>query len=363
MAILPKTITDILRRVEFPGSHNNITDLNMVQEIRIAGSRISFSLVFQQDNDPNIALVTEACKQEIQKEFGNAYEITITPKGSQRMEPPALPGVKNIIAIASGKGGVGKSTISVNLAIALAKTGAKVGLIDADIFGPSIPKMFGVEDIKPNFEKVEGRDRIVPLEKYGVKFLSIGLFVERENALIWRGPIASNALKQLISDGLWGELDYMLIDLPPGTSDIHLTLVQTLAVTGSVIVTTPQDVALADVIKGVAMFSSKSIEVPILGIVENMSWFTPEELPGKKYYIFGKDGGKDLAEKMGITFLGQIPIVMGIRESGDNGVPVAWKENNSTYQAFKDLAFNVIQQLNNKDLFTKPAEKVKVKRR
>lgn len=363
MAIVPKTITDILRKVEFPGSHENIADLNMVQEIRIAGSRISFSLVFQQDKDPNIALVTQACRMEIQKELGNAYEVTITPKSAQRMEPPALPGVKNIIAIASGKGGVGKSTVAVNLAIALAKTGAKVGLIDADIFGPSIPKMFGVEDVKPYFEKIEGRDRIVPIEKYGVKILSIGFFVDQANALIWRGPMASNALKQLINDGLWGNLDYMLIDLPPGTSDIHLTLVQTLAVTGSVIVTTPQDVALADVIKGVAMFSSKSIEVPILGIVENMSWFSPEELPDNKYYIFGKDGGKNLAEKMNITFLGQIPIVMGIREGGDNGLPVAWKDNNSTYHAFKELAFNVIQQLNNKDHFSKPAEKVKIKRK
>jgi ATP-binding protein involved in chromosome partitioning len=363
MAILPKTITDILRKVSFPGSNNNIADLNMAQEIRVAGNRISFSLVFQQDNDPNTAFVVNTCKQAIQNELGDTYEVTITPKGVQRMEPPSLPGVKNIIAIASGKGGVGKSTIAVNLAIALAKTGAKVGLIDADIFGPSIPKMFGVEDIKPYFEKVEGRDRIVPIEKYGVKILSIGFFVAVEDALIWRGPIASNALKQLINDGLWGELDYMLIDLPPGTSDIHLTLVQTLAVTGSVIVTTPQDVALADVIKGVAMFSSKSIEVPILGIIENMSWFSPEELPDNKYYIFGRDGGKNLAEKMNIHFLGQIPIVMGIREAGDNGVPAAWKENSSSYPAFKELAFKVIQQLDRKDQFTRPAQKVKMKRK
>ena len=363
MAIVPKTITDILRRIQLPGSHENIVDLNMAQEIRIAGSRISFSLIFQQDNDPNIPSVIQACRTEIQKELGNAYEVTITPKSVQRMEPPSLPGVKNIIAIASGKGGVGKSTVAVNLAISLAKTGAKVGLIDADIFGPSIPKMFGVEDIKPYFEKVGGRDKIVPIEKYGVKILSIGFFVDQANALIWRGPMASNALKQLINDGLWGDLDYMLIDLPPGTSDIHLTLVQTLAVTGSVIVTTPQDVALADVIRGVAMFSSESIKVPILGIIENMAWFTPEELPNHKYYIFGKDGGKKLAEKMNITFLGQIPLVMGIREGGDNGIPVAWKENNSTYQAFKELALNVIQQLGRKDELGKPAQRVKVKRK
>jgi ATP-binding protein involved in chromosome partitioning len=360
MAIAPKTITDILQKVKYPGTIESITERKMVQEVRIAGDRISFSLVFQQENDPNLTDISEQCISAIHKELGEKFEVLITPKTIQRMELPALPGVKNIIAVASGKGGVGKSTIAVNLATALAKQGAKVGLIDADIFGPSIPKMFGVEEVKPYFEKVEGRDRIIPVEKFGVKMLSIGFFVDQQNALIWRGPMASNALKQLIFEGLWGDLDYMLIDLPPGTSDIHLTLVQNLAITGSVIVTTPQDVALADVIKGVAMFSSKNIEVPILGIIENMSWFTPQELPENKYYIFGKDGGKDLAEHLGLPFLGQIPIVMGIREGGDNGIPVASRENTITGEKFMELARNLIQQVDIRNKLMKPTEKVKI---
>jgi ATP-binding protein involved in chromosome partitioning len=362
MAIIPKTITDILRNVKFPGSNDNVVDLEMVQEIRTAGSRISFTLVFQRDDDHNIQPLSEACAAEIEKVLGKEYDITITPKGIQRMKAPVLPGVKNIIAIASGKGGVGKSTIAVNLAVALAKTGAKVGLIDTDIFGPSIPKMFGEEDAHPLMEKIEGRDMIIPVEKFGVKILSIGLFGNKDNALIWRGPVASNAVKQLIIQGLWGELDYLLLDLPPGTSDIHLTIVQTLPVTGSVIVTTPQDVALLDVIKGVSMFRSKSIEVPVLGIVENMSWFTPEELPDNRYYIFGKDGGKNLAEEMGIACLGQIPIVLSIREGGDLGIPVAWGDGTVMGKVFKELAINVIRQLEYRNENLKPTERVRVKK-
>lgn len=363
MAVIPKTITDILRNVTFPGSNENIVDLDMVQEIRIAGSRITFTLVFQRDGDPNIQAVSEACANEIEKSLGTEYDITITPKGIHRMKAPVLPGVKNIIAIASGKGGVGKSTVAVNLAVALAKTGAKVGLIDADIFGPSIPKMFGEEEAHPFIEEIDGRDMIIPIEKYGVKILSIGFFSNQDTALIWRGPVASNALKQMIVQGLWGDLDYMLIDLPPGTSDIHLTIVQTLPVTGSVIVTTPQDVALADVIKGVSMFKSKSIDVPVLGIVENMAWFTPAELPENKYYIFGKDGGKNLAEKMDIPLLGQIPIVMSIREGGDSGIPAAWREETATGNSFRELATNVINQLEYRNENLKPTERVRVKKR
>ena len=362
MAVIPKTITDILRNVNFPGTNDNIVDLEMVQEIRTAGSRITFTLVFGRDDDPNIQALSEACATAIENVLGAEYDLLITPKGMHRMKAPVLPGVKNIIAVASGKGGVGKSTVATNLAVAMAKTGAKVGLIDADIFGPSIPKMFGEEDSQPFMESIDGREMIIPIEKYGVKMLSIGFFGNKDNALIWRGPVASNALKQLIIKGQWGELDYLLIDLPPGTSDIHLTIVQTLPVTGSVIVTTPQDVALADVIKGVSMFRSKSIEVPVLGIVENMSWFTPEELPDNKYYIFGKDGGKDLARTMNIPFLGQIPIIMSIREGGDLGIPVAWNEETATGMAFRELAANVVEQLDLRNANLRPTERVRIKK-
>ncbi len=363
--IIPKNVTDALRGVLYPGSNQDIVTLNMVQEIRIAGQQINFTLVFQRSDDPAIPELVDAAEKAIEQQLGSSAAIrgNIAVKYIHDMERPLLPGVKNIIAVASGKGGVGKSTIAVNLAVALANSGASVGLIDADIFGPSIPKMFGSETVRPASRKEDKRDLIVPVEKFGVKFLSIGFFVAPESALIWRGPMASNALKQLIADGDWGELDYLLIDLPPGTSDIHLTLVQTIPVTAAVIVTTPQAVALADAIKGVNMFRSKSIDVPVLGIVENMAWFTPEELPDHKYYIFGKEGGKRFADEEGLVLLGQIPLVQSIREGGDDGLPAAAHPDTITGQAFRDLAGEVIREMEFRNSRLAPTHKVTVTRK
>ncbi len=365
MPIQPKDIKEALSLVIMPGSDKNIVELDMVQEIRIEGKKVSFTLVFQRSNDPNVAIVKAQCVQSILRNLGKDIEIAgnISVRSLHDMQRPVLPGVKNIIAVASGKGGVGKSTVAVNLATAMAKTGAKVGLIDADIFGPSIPIMFGEKDSRPAGDKINGRDVIIPIEKFGVKILSIGFFVNPEEALVWRGPMASNALKQLIIDTDWGSLDYLFIDLPPGTSDIHLTLMQTVPVTGAIIVTTPQDVALADVIKGVNMFKSKSIDVPVLGLVENMSWFTPEELPENKYYIFGKDGGKNMAEKTGIPLLGQIPIVQSIREGGDIGKPGSLSGDKITIEAFGNLCKEVIEAIEQRNENQAPTEKIKVSKK
>lgn len=363
--IVPKDVTDALRTVKYPGSEEDVVTLEMPQEIRIAGQRISFSLVFQKSNDPNIEPLVLACEKAIKKYVGAEVEIedNIAVKFIHDMERPVLPNVKNIIAVASGKGGVGKSTCAVNLAVALANSGAKVGLLDADIFGPSIPKMFGAESDRPAGVKINDREMINPLEKYGVKFLSVGFFVEPDSAIIWRGPMASNALKQLITEGNWGELDYLLIDLPPGTSDIHLTLVQSVPVTGAVIITTPQDVALADVVRGTSMFQSKSVDVPVLGLIENMAWFTPAELPENKYYIFGKDGGKNLAEKLGLPLLGQIPIVQSIREGGDSGNPVAVDADSITGKSFAEVAAGVKHRVHLRNIQMAPTKKVKITRK
>lgn len=338
-----REIRELLATVNYPGTTKNIVSLDMVQGIRPDGDHVSLKLVFQRSGDPFALSLKKKCEALI-IESGYATEVDIEIVSMHDLERPlSLEKVKHVIAVSSGKGGVGKSTVAANLAIALVKEGYAVGLIDADIFGPSIPKLFGCEKAQPGMVDVGGKNRIEPIEKYGVKILSIGFFVDPEAATVWRGPMASGALKQMIEEGHWGELDYLLIDLPPGTSDIHLTLVQTIALTGAVVVSTPQQVALADAVKGINMFESPGIQVPVLGIVENMAWFTPRELPDNKYYIFGKEGAKQLAETKGIRLLGQIPIVEGIMESGESGRPAALKDHDPVGDAFLALAHQVME--------------------
>lgn len=359
---------DALKHVVHPGKGKDIVTLGMVEDdLRIDGKRISFSLLFERANDPLVGSLKKACIKAIHSYVdeeaeieGNIY-VKVKPKVKAVVAKP-LEGVKNVIAVASGKGGVGKSTVTSNLAVALAKAGYSVGLLDADIFGPSVPIMFQTEDERPLLDKVDGKDRIIPVEKYGVKMLSIGYFVNPDDALVWRGSMATNALRQLINDGKWGELDYLLLDLPPGTSDIHLTLVQTISITGAVMVTTPQNVALADAVKGISMFKSKNINVPVLGLVENMAWFTPEELPQNKYYIFGKDGGKRLSAKLEIPMLGQIPIVQSIREGGDSGEPVALKDDSMTAMAFAELAQKVVERVEHRNASMPETKIVEIKK-
>lgn len=364
MKIYPKLILDALEKVRYPGNGKDLVSAGMVEDdIRIDGMKVSFSIVFEKPNDPFIKSVIKAAETAILTYISPDVEIkgnirAIAPELVRPEPDELLPDVKNIIAISSGKGGVGKSTVAANLAVALAGLGYKVGLLDADIFGPSQPKMFAVEDARPYMEDVNGRELIQPAENYGVKLLSIGFFVNKNDAILWRGSMASNALKQLISDANWGELDYFLIDLPPGTSDIHLTLVQTLGITGAVVVSTPQEVALADARKGISMFTGEKIDVPVLGLVENMAWFTPAELPENKYYIFGKEGCKRLAEELNVPLLGQIPIVQSICEGGDNGKPVALNPDTITGAAFRALAENVVIKVEERNRNQEPTQRV-----
>jgi len=361
---------EALAKVRYPGTGVDLVSAGMVEDdIRIDGNKVSFSLLFDKPNDPFIKSVVKAAETAIltyvDKDADIKGNIQVVSKQAPRPTEPdkLLPQVKNVIAVSSGKGGVGKSTVAANLAVALAGLGYKVGLLDADIFGPSQPKMFHVEDARPYMEEVNGRELIQPAENYGVKLLSIGFFVNKDDAVLWRGAMASNALKQLIGDANWGELDYFLLDLPPGTSDIHLTLVQTLAITGAIVVTTPQDVALADARKGISMFTGEKINVPVLGLVENMAWFTPAELPENKYYIFGKEGGIRLAEELNVPLLGQIPIVQSIREGGDNGEPVALHPETMTGQAFRDLAESVIKQIDYRNQHMAPTQRVDINKK
>jgi ATP-binding protein, mrp/nbp35 family len=364
MTLYPKMITDALEKVHYPGNGKNLVEANMVEDdIRINGMNVSFSLIFEKSTDPFIKSVVKSAESTIHAFVSKDVNVAISVKSLQAARPEPgkmLPGVKNVIAVSSGKGGVGKSTVSANLAVALAQMGYKVGLLDADIFGPSVPKMFHVEGAQIFMEKKEGRELIIPAEKYGVKLLSIGFFVNPDTATLWRGGMASNALKQLIADADWGDLDYFVLDTPPGTSDIHLTLLQSLAITGAVIVSTPQNVALADARKGIDMYQNDKVNVPILGLVENMAWFTPAELPENRYYIFGKEGVKRLAEEMKVPLLGQIPIVQSICNSGDEGEPVAVRADSLTGTAFRNLAEAVVRETERRNAELKPTEIVKI---
>lgn len=366
--LYPNLILDALKTVRHPGSQKNIVEAGIVEDdIRIEGDKVSFSLIFEKNN-PFIKSIVKAAETAITTFIGPWVDI----KGNISVKLPApkpkenvniLEGVKNIVAVFSGKGGVGKSTVSANLAISLAKQGYKVGLLDADIFGPSIPLMFGCEDYRPMLEKVGDKEWVSPIEVYGVKLISIGFFVDKNNPIIWRGAMASNAIKQLLTETYWGELDYLLIDMPPGTSDIHITLVQTIGITGAVVVTTPQQVAIADAVKGMAMFADDKINVPILGLIENMAWFTPKELPNNKYYIFGNGGGRKLAEDFGVPVLGQIPIVQGICGSCDEGKPTSVSDDSISSIYFNTLATNVVESINRRHLEREQTKKVEVSKK
>ncbi|MBN3519670.1 Mrp/NBP35 family ATP-binding protein [Algoriphagus lutimaris] len=363
MHLSAEAIRKTLSRVQDPDLKKDLVTLGMIQKINIEGNKVSFNVVLTTPACPLKEVIKNNCLEELEADFGKdiEWDIFMTSQVTTvRDAAPVLPKVKNIIAIASGKGGVGKSTTSVNLAVALAESGAKVGLIDADISGPSIPTMFNVEGEQPSVKKVGEKNIIIPITQYGVKLMSIGFLTPLESAVVWRGPMASSALRQFISDVDWGELDYLLIDLPPGTSDIHLTMVQTVPVTGAVIVTTPQKVALADASKGLSMFRQAQINVPVLGVVENMAYFTPEELPDNKYYLFGKEGGKRLAAKYEVPLLGQIPIVQSIRESGDTGYPAVMKDG-LTKEAYMDLAEEVARQVAIRNASNAKTEVVEIK--
>lgn len=356
MTIYPKLIHDALSTVRYPGTGKNLIEGEMVEDdLRIDGMNVSFSIIFPKNPDPFSKSVLKAAEAAVHAFVSQDVNVTVKAKyhveqSAHDDEPQVLPHVKYIIAVSSGKGGVGKSTVAANLAIALAKLGHKVGLLDTDIFGPSVPKMFQVESERPYAVNIDGHDLIEPVEKYGVKLLSIGFFVNPDQATLWRGAMACNALKQLISDANWGDLDYFILDTPPGTSDIHLTLIQMLNISGAIIVSTPQQVALADARKGINMYMNDKVNVPILGLVENMAWFTPAELPDNKYYIFGKDGCKHLAEELHVPLLAQIPLIQSICEDGDNGIPPVLHPADPEGLAFMQLAAKVVREMDRRGL-------------
>ena len=353
MTLYPKLIIDALATVTYAGTKKNLIESEMLVDTpSINGNKVKIVLLFPRETDPFLKSTVKAAEAAIHYHISPDVEVTIETEFKSKPRPEVgklLPEVKNIIAVSSGKGGVGKSTVAANLAVSLARLGYKVGLLDTDIFGPSMPKMFDVEHERVYAVDIDGRQLIEPIEKYGVKMLSIGFFVNPDTATLWRGGMATSALKQLIADANWGALDYFILDTPPGTSDIHLTLLQTLAITGAIIVSTPQQVALADARKGIDMYRNEKVNVPILGLVENMAYFMPAELPNNKYYIFGKDGCKQLAEQMKLPLLAQIPLVASVCESGDQGKPISLDSNSVTGQSFLSLAQSVVTVVNRRN--------------
>ncbi len=356
MELNQENIINVLQEIKYPPKEQDIISLKMVTKLEIEEKTISFTLLFDKHKDPFEGSIKNMAMELLIEAFGNDIEVKIRAigkvdiknmeiKSAPQKPKKSLPNVKNIIMVTSGKGGVGKSTVAVNLSIALAKTGASVGILDSDMWGPSIPGLFDIEDAHPKAKMVDGKNHIEPIEKYGVKIISLGLFVDKNEAIIWRGSMVTNALKQLMDDVYWGELDYMVIDLPPGTGDTQITMAQSVESAYGVVVSTPQTIAINDVRKAVNMFQSKGIDVPVLGIVENMAWFTPDELPDNKYYIFGKEGAKLLAAEFEVPLLGEIPIIEKIRMDGDSGTPSALDENSLQGKAFKEIAQNVIAQI------------------
>ncbi len=363
MTLYPKLITDALEKVIYAGTQKNIIESGMLaDQPKINGMNVEIVLLFPRETDPFLKSTLKAVEANVKHYVSEDVVLTIKTEYKQAPRPDEdhlLPDVKNIIAVSSGKGGVGKSTVSANLAIALARLGYSVGLLDTDIFGPSMPRMFCLEDARPYAIEKDGRQLIEPLVQYGVKLLSIGFFVKKDTATLWRGGMATSALRQLIGDADWGALDFLILDTPPGTSDIHLSLLQTLAITGAVIVSTPQEVALADARKGIDMYTNDKVNVPILGLVENMAWFTPAELPANRYYIFGKEGCKNLAKEMNVPLLAQIPIVQSICENGDNGTPAALDVASPVGQAFLALAQSVVTVTNRRNAERAKTQRVK----
>ncbi|SEF83155.1 Mrp/NBP35 family ATP-binding protein [Sphingobacterium lactis] len=345
--ITKEQILHALGHVEEPDLKKDLVTLNMIKNIEILPNKIKFDVVLTTPACPLKGHIEHACRNAIALFVSKEVEVDINMTARVRaVETAQLSKIKNIILVSSGKGGVGKSTVAANLALALANTGAKTGLLDADIYGPSVPMMFGVEDAKPaSTQTPDGKNKIVPVERFGLKLLSIGFFTDPNQPIPWRGPMATSAIKQLFGDTDWGELDYLVVDMPPGTGDIHITVAQSYPIAGAVIVTTPQQVALADAIKGMAMYQMEGVQVPIIGVVENMAYFTPAELPDNRYYIFGKDGGKRLAESNQVPFLGEIPLVKAVADAGDNGFPIALDQDEPVAKAFEAIAGRVAQEL------------------